>query len=143
LALKKGNGSVPLNRKAKIAIEGVFDSIFGDINTNELIELKKHKWDVFHQLTVSFTPVDIERDLELFRGKTKQYISSASRYQTPLSYPVIKSTPLCNNLWDYSQGKIQCEDRLQRAYREKGSITNVSTNLTYDTVISIAIGGDL
>jgi nucleoside-diphosphate-sugar epimerase len=94
---------------------------------------------------IAFTPDDIERDIELFRGKTKQYIfiSSASCYQTPLSYPVItESTPLHNNLWDYSQGKIQCEDRLQKAYREEGfPITIVRPSLTYDTVIPIAIGG--
>ncbi|MBT8185200.1 MAG: NAD-dependent epimerase/dehydratase family protein, partial [Eudoraea sp.] len=92
-----------------------------------------------------FTPEDIERDIALFNGKTKQYIfiSSASCYQTPLSYPVItESTPLCNNLWDYSNDKIKCEHRLQRAYSEEGfPITIVRPSLTYETVIPIAIGG--
>ena len=34
---------------------------------------------------IAFTLADVERDLELFRGKTEQYIfiSSASAYQKP------------------------------------------------------------
>jgi nucleoside-diphosphate-sugar epimerase len=145
LAVAKGIDLYVLNRgKAKVEIEGAH-SIIGDINKpEELTELKKHEWDVVVNW-IAFTPNDIERDIELFKGKTKQYIfiSSASCYQTPLSYPVItESTPLCNNLWDYSQGKIQCEDRLQKAYREEGfPITIVRPSLTYDTVIPIAIGG--
>ncbi|WP_405414092.1 SDR family oxidoreductase [Maribacter sp. Asnod1-A12] len=145
LAVAKGIDLYVLNRgKAKVEIEGAH-SIIGDINKpEELTELKKHEWDVVVNW-IAFTPDDIERDIELFKGKTKQYIfiSSASCYQTPLSYPVItESTPLCNNLWDYSQGKIQCEDRLQKAYREEGfPITIVRPSLTYDTVIPIAIGG--
>jgi nucleoside-diphosphate-sugar epimerase len=145
LALKKGMDLYLLNRgRSNIEIDGA-KSIVGDINKpEELDELKKHDWDVVVNW-IAFTPADIERDLALFKGRTKQYvfISSASCYQTPLSYPIItESTPLCNNLWDYSQGKIQCEDRLQRAYREEGfPVTIVRPSLTYDTVIPIAIGG--
>lgn len=145
LAVAKGMDLYLLNRgRAKVAVDGAH-SIIGDINKpEELTELKKHEWDVVVNW-IAFTPADIERDLELFMGKTKQYIfiSSASCYQTPLSYPVItESTPLCNTLWDYSQDKIACEDRLQRAYREEGfPITIVRPSLTYDTVIPIAIGG--
>ncbi len=120
-------------------------TILGDINKpKELSELAKHHWDVVVNW-IAFTPDDIERDISLFKGKTKQYIfiSSASCYQTPLSYPIItESTPLCNNLWDYSYDKIKCEDRLMQAYREEGfPITIVRPSLTYDTVIPIAIGG--
>ncbi|MFX0556661.1 SDR family oxidoreductase [Maribacter sp. CXY002] len=145
LALKKGMDLYLLNRgKSTITIDGA-STILGDINKpEELTELKKHKWDVVVNW-IAFTPEDIERDIQLFKGKTKQYIfiSSASCYQTPLSYPVItESTPLGNPLWDYSQGKIACEDRLQKAYREEGfPITIVRPSLTYDTVIPIAIGG--
>ena len=134
-----------LNRgNTKVELDGV-KTIIGDINKpEELSELKKHKWDVVVNW-IAFTLKDIERDIALFKGKTEQYIfiSSASCYQTPLRYPVItESTPLCNNLWDYSNGKIQCEDRLMQAYREEGfPITIVRPSLTYDTVIPIAIGG--
>ena len=145
LAIKKGIDLYHLNRgRSTVLISGV-KTLVGDINKpNELIELANHDWDVVVNW-IAFTPEDIERDIALFRGKTKQYIfiSSASCYQTPLSYPIItESTPLYNNLWDYSNEKIKCEDRLMSAYREDGfPITIVRPSLTYDTVIPIAIGG--
>ncbi|WP_273567364.1 NAD-dependent epimerase/dehydratase family protein [Maribacter halichondriae] len=145
LALEKGIDLYLLNRgKANVEIAGA-KTILGDINRpEELTELKKHEWDVVVNW-IAFTAEDIERDIALFKGKTKQYIfiSSASCYQTPLSYPVItESTPLYNNLWDYSNDKIKCEDRLMKAYREDGfPITIVRPSLTYDIVIPIAIGG--
>ncbi|EAR01691.1 NAD-dependent epimerase/dehydratase family protein [Maribacter sp. HTCC2170] len=145
LAVSQGVDLYHLNRGTNnVGIPGV-KTIKGDINkVNELVELKKHEWDVVVNW-IAFTPNDIERDISLFKGKTRQYIfiSSASCYQTPLSSPVInESTPLCNNLWDYSSDKIKCEDRLMRAYREEGfPVTIVRPSLTYDTVIPIAIGG--
>ena len=145
LAIEKGIELYHLNRgTTKVEISGV-KTITGDITKpNQLMELSKHHWDVVVNW-IAFTPEDIERDLALFRGKTKQYIfiSSASCYQTPLSYPIItESTPLCNNLWDYSNNKIKCEDRLMKAYREENfPITIVRPSYTYDTVIPIAIGG--
>ncbi len=94
---------------------------------------------------VAFTPKDIERDYELFKDKTDQYIfiSSASCYQKPLSHPVItESTPLYNPFWEYSRQKIACEDKLMSLYRLKGfQITIVRPSLTYDTVIPVPIGG--
>ncbi len=145
LAIHKGIELFHLNRgKNKVEVAGV-QTILGDITKPETLSgLKKHQWDVVVNW-IAFTPEDIERDLSLFNGKTKQYIfiSSASCYQTPLSYPVItESTPLSNKLWDYSNDKIKCEDRLLKAYREEGfPITIVRPSLTYDTVIPIAIGG--
>ncbi len=145
LAIEKGIDLYHLNRgNSESRIVGA-KKILGDITKPEqLSELEKHDWDVVVNW-IAFTPQDIERDILLFKGKTKQYIfiSSASCYQTPLSYPIItESTPLCNTLWDYSENKIKCEDRLQRAYREEGfPITIVRPSLTYDTVIPIAIGG--
>ncbi|MCJ7466649.1 MAG: NAD-dependent epimerase/dehydratase family protein [Maribacter sp.] len=145
LAIEKGIELFHLNRgTTKVEIAGV-KTIVGDITKPEtLTDLKKHDWDVVVNW-IAFTKEDIERDLILFEGKVKQYIfiSSASCYQTPLSYPIItESTPLSNNLWDYSNGKIQCEDRLLKAYRETDfPMTIVRPSLTYDTVIPIAIGG--
>ncbi|HMB63671.1 MAG TPA: NAD-dependent epimerase/dehydratase family protein [Eudoraea sp.] len=145
LAVEKGMDLYHLNRgSTSVEIAGV-KTILGDINKpGELTGLKEHHWDVVVNW-IAFTPEDIERDIALFKGKTRQYIfiSSASCYQTPLSYPVItESTPLCNNLWDYSNQKIKCEDRLMQAYREVDfPITIVRPSLTYDTVIPIAIGG--
>ena len=93
---------------------------------------------------IAFTPAHVERDLELFRGRTGQYIfiSSASAYQKPGNhYLITESTPLSNPYWDYSRNKIACEERLMRAYREESfPVTIVRPSLTYgDTQITLAI----
>jgi nucleoside-diphosphate-sugar epimerase len=92
-------------------------------------------WDVVVDW-IAYTPADIERDLELFRGRTRQYIfiSSASAYQKPVAhYPITESTPLSNPYWQYSRDKIACEERLMRAYREEGfPVTIVRPSLTFD-----------
>lgn len=97
--------------------------------------LQGHTFDVVVDF-IAFTPEHVETDLELFRGRTGQYIfiSSASVYQTPpASLPVTESTLLDNPIWDYSQAKIACEERLVRAYREeKFPITIVRPSHTYD-----------
>ena len=85
---------------------------------------------------VAFTADHVQADLDLFRGRTRQYvfISSASAYQTPPErLPVTESTPLRNPYWRYSQDKIACEDVLVRAYREEGfPATIVRPSHTYD-----------
>jgi nucleoside-diphosphate-sugar epimerase len=94
---------------------------------------------------VAYHPVDIERDLALFRDRTKQYvfISSASAYQKPPTHYVItESTPLANPHWEYSRNKIACEELLLQEYRERGfPATIVRPSLTYDRQLPIAIGG--
>ena len=93
----------------------------------------------------AFTQAHIETDLELFRGKTGQYIfiSSASVYQTPPAHlPVTESTVLDNPYWQYSRDKIACEDRLVRAYREeKFPVTIVRPSHTYDCTLLPVEGG--
>ena len=85
---------------------------------------------------VNFTPDQVQRDLELFAGRTGQYvfISSASAYQTPpLRMPVLESTPLKNPFWEYSRNKIACEELLINAYREDDfPVTIVRPSHTYD-----------
>ncbi|MBR5371791.1 MAG: SDR family oxidoreductase [Oscillospiraceae bacterium] len=85
---------------------------------------------------IGFVPAQIERDIRLFQGKTRQYIyiSSASAYQKPLSSPIImESTPLVNPYWQYSRDKIACEELLMKAYRENGfPVTIVRPSHTYD-----------
>lgn len=94
---------------------------------------------------IAFTPQHIETDLEVFRGRTAQYvfISSASAYQTPpVSVPVSESTLLDNPFWEYSRNKIACEERLVRAYREeKFPITIVRPSHTYDRTLLPMDGG--
>jgi nucleoside-diphosphate-sugar epimerase len=85
---------------------------------------------------IAYTPEHVEADIELFQGRTGQYIfiSSASVYQTPPArLPVIESTPLDNPFWDYSRAKIACEERLIRAYRDRRfPMTIVRPSHTYD-----------
>jgi nucleoside-diphosphate-sugar epimerase len=93
---------------------------------------------------IAFEPAHIERDLALFRGRTRQYlfISSASAYQKPVGhYLITESTPLANPYWSYSQQKIACEERLLRAYRdEEFPITIIRPSLTYgESQITLAV----
>ena len=85
---------------------------------------------------VAFTPEHVETDLDLFRGRTGQYvfISTASAYAKPLpGLPITESTPLRNPFWAYSRAKIACEEHLTRAYREGGfPVTIVRPSHTYD-----------
>jgi nucleoside-diphosphate-sugar epimerase len=119
--------------------------IVGDIKKpDEAAEaLQEHTWDAVVNW-INFVPGDIERDISLFAGKTRQYIfiSSASAYQKPVSHYLInESTPLANPYWQYSRNKIACEERLMQAYREDGfPITIVRPSLTYgDTLIPLAV----
>lgn len=94
---------------------------------------------------IAFTPEHIEIDLDLFRGRTGQFvfISSASAYQSPPStLPVTESTVLDNPYWGYSRNKIACEERLVRAYREeKYPVTIVRPSHTYDKTLLPFEGG--
>jgi nucleoside-diphosphate-sugar epimerase len=96
--------------------------------------LKGHTFDVVVDW-IAFTPDQVEADIALFSGRTRQYIfiSSASAYQKPPThYLITESTPLANPYWQYSRDKIACEDRLTREYREKGfPLTIVRPNFTY------------
>jgi nucleoside-diphosphate-sugar epimerase len=94
---------------------------------------------------IAFTPQDIERDLQLFSGKTSQFvfISSASAYQKPPShYLITENTPLENPFWQYSRDKIACEERLMQAYREQAfPVTIVRPSLTYGpSQIPLSVG---
>lgn len=85
---------------------------------------------------IAFIPEHIESDLEIFTGRTQQYIfiSSASAYQTPpLTLPITESTPLENPYWEYSRNKIACEERLMQAYhQDQFPVTIVRPSHTYD-----------
>ena len=84
---------------------------------------------------IAFTPDQAARDIELFSGRTGQFIfiSSASAYQKPPTrYLITESTPLANPFWQYSRDKIACEELLMAAYREKGfPMTIVRPSHTY------------
>ncbi|WP_432547230.1 SDR family oxidoreductase [Kineococcus sp. SYSU DK004] len=94
---------------------------------------------------VAFTPEHVRTDLELFEGRTGQYvfISSASAYQTPPArLPITESTPLRNPFWQYSRDKAACEDVLVEAYRDRGfPATVVRPSHTYDRTLVPLDGG--
>ncbi len=146
LAVVKGIDLYLLNRgKSPLTVEGA-KSLVGDINAPEQLKstLAGHEWDVVVNW-IAFTQEEIDRDIKLFAGKTKQYIfiSSASAYQKPAThYLITESTPLFNPFWQYSRDKIACEDALTKAYREQGfPITIVRPSHTYDTVLPTALAG--
>jgi nucleoside-diphosphate-sugar epimerase len=118
----------------------------GDINDPESVKaaLGDLKFDAVVNW-IAFTEDHIERDIELFRDRTNQYIfiSSASAYQSPpVNLPVTESTPLANPYWQYSRDKIACEERLMRAYREeKFPFTVVRPSHTYDRTMLPFQGG--
>jgi nucleoside-diphosphate-sugar epimerase len=88
---------------------------------------------------INFVPEHIQADIELFSGRTRQYvfISSASAYKKPVdNWPITESTPLHNPHWGYSRNKIACEELLIKAYRERGfPATIVRPSHTYDKTL--------
>ena len=84
---------------------------------------------------IGFLPSQVERDVRLFKGRTRQYvyISSASAYNKPAaSHVITEGTTLANPYWGYSRNKIACEDLLLKEYRENGfPITIVRPSHTY------------
>lgn len=145
LAVERGIDVFLLNRGIHAHVPQGTTGLTADIRDPAAVAqaLQDHRFDVVVDW-IAFTPDEVERDLNLFRGKTNQYIfiSSASAYQRPVgSYLIREDTPLANPFWEYSRNKIACEERLMRAYREEGfPITIVRPSLTYgDTQIPLVM----
>ncbi len=145
LAASRGMEVTVLNRSRRGAQAGA-SQVTADISRPGEAEsaLEGRTWDAVVDF-LSYTPADIERRIGLFRGRTGQFlfISSASAYQKPLGghHLVTESTPLVNPFWEYSRGKIACEERLMRAIREEGfPATIIRPSLTYgDIVFPLAV----
>ena len=144
LAVARGHEVTLLNRSRRGAIAGA-RTVTADLAVPGAAAraLAGRSWDSVVDF-LAFTPADVEARLDLFRGRTGQYvfISSASAYQKPLThYLVTESTPLANPRWDYSRNKIACEERLIKAYREEDfPATIIRPSLTYgDTVVPLAV----
>ena len=125
-----------LNRGSRSGEIPGAEELRADINDEAAVQklLEGRQFDVVADF-ICFVPSQAERDVRLFSGKTKQFIfiSSASAYQKPLSYPVItESTPLSNPYWQYSRDKIACEEVFMNAYRQSGfPITVVRPSHTF------------
>jgi nucleoside-diphosphate-sugar epimerase len=148
LAIERGIDLYLLNRgqTTQRAIPAGAKVLQGDIRDPQSARaaLQGHDFDAVVDW-VAFTPEHIQTDLELFRGRTGQYvfISSASAYQTPPAHlPTRESTLLDNPYWLYSRNKIACEEFLVRAYRdEKFPMTIMRPSHTYDKTLLPMDGG--
>lgn len=118
----------------------------GDIqNVSHVQELLSgHQFDAVVNW-INYTQDQVERDVHLFAGRTRQYIfiSSASAYQKPVLNPIItEQTPLENPYWEYSRNKIACENYLMDAfYNASFPATIVRPSHTYDTILPLVLGG--
>ena len=145
LAVARGIELYHFNRgkRPELFTEGV-KVINGDINDFAGMKflLRNYKFDVVVDW-LGFHPSDIERDIKLFKDKTKQFvfISSASVYQKPLmNYLITEETPVENPFWQYARDKIACEERLLKEYEENGfPITIVRPSFTYGLSLIPAI----
>ncbi len=110
--------------------------IVADISNEEEVErlLGDVQFDAVCEF-IGFVPEQVERDIRLFKGRTRQYvyISSASAYNKPASNHVInEGTTLANPYWEYSRNKIACEELLMKEYRENAfPVTIVRPSHTY------------
>lgn len=135
--LNRGYSSVALPKGVHVLQGDIHDS------ASTAKALAGHSFDAVVNW-IAFGAGDMERDIALFRNRTKQYIfiSSASAYQKPVTHlPIREDTPLINPFWEYSRNKIACEETLLKAVRDEafpGVI--VRPSLTYgDTLIPLVL----
>ncbi|MBN1999560.1 SDR family oxidoreductase [candidate division KSB1 bacterium] len=140
-AVESGYNVTLLNRgRTQRSVPPTVHVIQCDIrNRNSTATLLKNKnFDVVVNW-VAFKTDHVEQDIQLFNGRTGQYIfiSSASAYQKPPEQlPITETTPLSNPFWAYSRDKIACERLLFKTWREKNfPVTVVRPSHTYDETL--------
>jgi nucleoside-diphosphate-sugar epimerase len=126
--LNRGNSFRPIPENANL--------IKADIKDKTRIQsrLKDHYFDVIVDW-IAYNREDVQRDFELFRGKTSQYIfiSSASVYAKPPQVPIGETHSIDNPFWTYSQNKILCEEYLKDVRKKyRFPVTIVRPSHTYD-----------
>ena len=137
-----------LNRGSrKNEVPGNVKQIIADIDDEAevLRQISDTQFDAVCEF-IGFLPSQVERDIRLFKGRTKQYvyISSASAYNKPAANHVItEGTTLANPYWEYSRNKIACEELLLKEYRENGfPITIVRPSHTYcERAVPVSVHG--
>ncbi len=148
LAVSKGIDLYHLNRGKSAGIHNIsgMKTIISDIRNIEETRhaIENQSFDVVVDF-IAYEPAHIENDIQLFTGKTNQFIfiSSASVYQTPPeALPLTEETPLENPFWQYSRNKIACENLLRKAYAQTGfPYTIVRPSHTYDKTKIPVMGG--
>lgn len=114
LALRDGHKVAVFNRgQRNEPLPAGVESIVGDMkDAASYAQLGERKWDVVAQFMV-FTPEQMQQDIDVFTGRTGQYIfiSSASVYRKNIHDYITSEvgTPAENPYWPYSQAKIACE----------------------------------
>ncbi len=148
LAVDKGMTLYHLNRGESIGkrpIEGV-QLLQADIRDKQSVTKAIEGLDFDCVVDwISFTTEHLQSNIDIFSGRTKQFIfiSSASAYQTPAkALPITEHTPLENPYWEYSRNKIACEQLLQSASAKNGfAYTIVRPSHTYDKTLLPFEGG--
>ena len=138
-----------INRGSRTAElpEGV-KLVTGNINNHPdevVAKLGSEQFDAVCEF-IGFVPSQVERDIRIFSGRTKQYvfISSASAYNKPVRNHIItEGTSLANPYWEYSRNKIACEELLMKAYRDAGfPVTIVRPSHTYcERAVPVSVHG--
>ncbi|MCP2637791.1 SDR family oxidoreductase [Microbacterium sp. HD4P20] len=146
-SVARGHAVTVLNRgTARRPLPDEVEVVEADVRDSGAVQeaLGGREFDVVAEF-LAFTPDHVAADLELFEGRTGQYvfISSASAYEKPpRRVPVTESTPLRNPFWQYSRDKIACEDLLVAAHRERAlPVTIVRPSHTYDERLLPTLGG--
>jgi len=147
LLLARGHELTLLNRGASVRpVPAGAEVLVADIR--ESASVKKAVGDRHFDSVVdwlSFVPQHVQTALELFEGRTGQYvyISSASAYRKPtVALPIVESNLLHNPFWEYSRNKIACEEFLLDRFRTKGTpVTVVRPSHTYDKTLFPMDGG--
>ncbi|MFB8145224.1 SDR family oxidoreductase [Microbacterium sp. NPDC056003] len=146
-SLAAGHDVTVLNRgSARRPLPDGVREVVGDVRDPQSVRdaVGDGEFDVVAEF-LAFTPEHVQQDLDLFEGRTGQYvfISSASAYEKPpRGLPVTESTPLRNPYWRYSRDKIACEDLLVAAHRERGlPVTIIRPSHTYDERLLPTLGG--
>ena len=108
--------------------------VIADIDDTEAVlhQIGNEQFDAVCEF-IGFLPSQVERDIRLFKHRTKQYvyISSASAYNKPAaSHVITEGTTLANPYWEYSRNT--CEELLMKEYREEGfPVTIIRPSHTY------------
>ncbi len=147
LAVKQGHQVSLLNRGRRKAAPPGAETIVADARDKESVRsaLGNRKFDSVVNW-IAFEVPHVEQDIELFRGRTGQYvfISSATVYEKPPPRPVMtEDTPRGNPYWEYAQRKIECEDRLWEEFkRSTFPAVIVRPSQTYgEGKLPLAVGG--
>ncbi|MDN3497360.1 NAD-dependent epimerase/dehydratase family protein [Planococcus sp. APC 4015] len=146
-SVERGHDVTVLNRgTGRRAVPAGVRELTADVRDTEALRaaVDGREFDVVADF-LSFVPDHVTSNLDVFEGRTGQYIfvSSASAYQKPPSHvPVTEQTPMVNPFWQYSRDKIACEQLLWDAHGERGlPMTIIRPSHTYDERMIPTMGG--